>query len=144
MHIYKSEIDYKIYNAVMLITLLSISPIFFVGEFSPVLIIVLVIVAASLWLTYTVFHGIRYIINVEKQTLTVKIGFFTHGTYSIPEIKSVKKSNTWLSSPAASMDRIALKISFTPLVISPENRGQFINDLLSINPNIEIEEALLV
>ena len=72
----------------MLITLLSISPVFFVARFSVTLYIVLGLVAGSLWLTHTVFHGIRYAINPENQTLLVKIGFFKHGTYDIMEIKS--------------------------------------------------------
>lgn len=127
----------------MLITLLSIAPILFVDDFSIILLIVLGMVGASLWLIHTVFHGIRYMIDLEQQSLTVKIGFFTHGTYAIPEMKSIKKSNTWLSSPAASMDRIAIKIKFTPLVISPQDRPEFINDLLSINPEIDVEEGLL-
>ena len=59
------------------------------------------------------------------------------------EIKSIKKTNTWLSSPAASMDRIAIKIKFSPLVISPQNRMEFINDLLSLNPEIEVADDLL-
>ena len=141
--IYKSEIDYKIYNFVMLITLLSISPVFFVARFSVTLYIVLGLVVGSLWLTHTVFHGIRYAINPENRTLSVKIGFFKHGTYDIMEIKSIKKTNTWLSSPAASMDRIAIKIKFSPLVISPQNRMEFINDLLSLNPEIEVADDLL-
>ena len=141
--IYKSEIDYKIYNFVMLITLLSIAPVFFVAEFSATLYIVLGLVAGSLLLTHTVFHGIRYAINPENRTLSVKIGFFKHGTYDIMEIKSIKKTNTWLSSPAASMDRIAIKIKFSPLVISPQNRMEFINDLLSLNPEIEVADDLL-
>ena len=98
----------------MLITLLSIAPVFIVAEFSATLYIVLGLVAGSLLLTHTVFHGIRYAINPEKKTLSVKIGFFKHGTYDIMDIKSIKKTNTWLSSPAASMDRIAT-VSYTHL-----------------------------
>ena len=138
---YKSVIDYKIYNLVMLFTIASISPIFF-AEFSTVIYIVIGIVLASLWLTHTVFHGVRYTINVAEQSLLVKIGFFSYGTYDIMKVRSIKKSNSWLSSPAASLDRIELKIKFTPLIISPENRAQFIADLLSINPEIQVAERL--
>lgn len=142
VRIYKSEVDYRIYNFVMFITLLSIAPILFIDDFSIVLYVVLGMVAASLWLIHTVFHGVRYMINLEQETLTVKIGFFTYGTYAISEMKSIRRSNTWLSSPAASMDRIAIKIKFTPLVISPQHRPEFIKDLLSINPELEVQKEL--
>ncbi len=139
---YTSEVDRSMYFLVMGIVLISIAPIFFM-DLSLVLLIILITCLASAGLVHMVFYGIKYIVNFEEKTLLIKVGFITHGKYDIMKIRSVKKSNTWLSSPAASMDRIELKIKYSQVVISPSDRLQFIDDLLSIQPDIMVEQTLL-
>jgi len=60
------------------------------------------------------------------------------------EIKSIRKiyrTNNPLSSPALSLDRLAIVYNkFDEILISPKERNQFIDELLKINPSIEIQD----
>ncbi|WP_396155306.1 PH domain-containing protein [Flavobacterium macrobrachii] len=59
------------------------------------------------------------------------------------EIKTIRKiyrTNNPLSSPAMSLDRIAIVYNkFDEVLLSPKERDEFINELLKINPNIEVK-----
>ena len=59
------------------------------------------------------------------------------------EIKSIRKiyrTNNPLSSPALSLDRLAIVYNkFDEILISPKERNEFIDELLKINPSIEIQ-----
>ena len=58
----------------------------------------------------------------------------------IKTIRKIYRTNTPLSSPAMSLDRIAIVYNkFDEVLLSPEERDEFINELLKINPNIEIK-----
>ena len=48
----------------------------------------------------------------------------------IKSIRKIEETNTIISASANSFDR---------LVVSPENKEQFIEDLLAINPEIEVK-----
>ncbi|MDE5923080.1 MAG: PH domain-containing protein, partial [Muribaculum sp.] len=50
-------------------------------------------------------------------------------------------TRTILSSPAASMDRLAITFTNTrtPLVISPTDREKFIRTLTAMNPDIRVK-----
>lgn len=60
------------------------------------------------------------------------------------EIKSIRKiyrTNNPLSSPALSLDRLAIVYNkFDEILISPKDRNEFIDELLKINPSIEIQD----
>ncbi len=60
------------------------------------------------------------------------------------EIKSIRKiyrTNNPLSSPALSLDRLAIVYNkFDEIIISPKERNEFIDELLKINPSIEIQD----
>lgn len=60
------------------------------------------------------------------------------------EIKSIRKiyrTNNPLSSPALSLDRLAIVYNkFDEILISPRERNEFIDELLKINPSIEIQD----
>lgn len=102
------------------------------------LIIVCMAMLAFVILTLT---GIYYIIDGNH---LVVYTFFTPTAYPIDKIKEIKPTDSVLSSPATSLthrvaitfsDRKILK-STTPLIISPARRKEFIDRLLSINPDI--------
>ena len=58
----------------------------------------------------------------------------------IKTIRKVYRTKNPLSSPAMSLDRIAIVYNkFDEVLLSPEERDEFINELLKINPNIEIK-----
>lgn len=65
--------------------------------------------------------------------------------YPIDKIKEIKPTTSWLAAPAASISK-RLAITFTdksvlkssiPLIISPAHQSEFIDQLLSINPEIK-------
>jgi len=58
----------------------------------------------------------------------------------INSIKKIYKTKNPLSSPALSIDRIAIVYNkYDEVLISPKERMDFINQLLEINPNIEVK-----
>ncbi len=88
------------------------------------------------------FFSIYYRIDGDK---LVVYTFFIPKAYPIDKIKEIKPTKNILSSPATSLthrlaitftDRKILK-STTPLIISPVRKEGFIQQLLSINPEIQ-------
>ncbi len=48
-----------------------------------------------------------------------------------------------MSSPACSFDRIEVKYGkYEGVIISPENRKAFIDEVLKVNPKVEVHESL--
>jgi len=59
----------------------------------------------------------------------------------ISTIRKIYRTNNPLSSPALSLDRIAIVYNkFDEILISPKERNEFIKELLKINPSIEIKD----
>lgn len=88
------------------------------------------------------FLSIYYRIDGDKLEVYT---FFILTVYLIDKIKEIKPTKSVLSSPATSLthrlaitftDRKILK-STTPLIISPVRKEEFIQQLLSINPEIQ-------
>ena len=80
----------------------------------------------------------QYIIN-ENQ-LVVKSTWIVNERIDISKITKVEKSNSILSSPALSLDRLLVRYNkYDEVLISPKEKIEFINELLKINPNIEIK-----
>lgn len=58
----------------------------------------------------------------------------------IKNIKKIYKTRNPLSSPALSIDRIAIVYNkYDEVLISPKDKEQFVEDLLKINPTIEVK-----
>lgn len=78
-----------------------------------------------------------YIIEGDK--LTVKSMWIVHEKIDIAAIKKIEKSNSLLSSPALSLDRIAVRYNkFDEVYLSPKDKQAFADDLQELNPAIEI------
>jgi len=76
---------------------------------------------------------------LSDSDLRIKCGFFSDLTIKIDSIRSVSETNNPLSSPAASLDRLAIEYGkFDTVMISPKHKIEFINHLLRINPKIEL------
>lgn len=77
---------------------------------------------------------------VEDKTLKIRSGFLYKLTIDIHQIKKLEETNSPLSSPAASFDRLEIIYNkFDSVIISPKDKKAFIEDLLQINPSIEIK-----
>lgn len=77
-----------------------------------------------------------YVID-EQERLIIFCGF-RYATISIANIKSIKKSNSILAAPAASLNRIEICYNKKRVDISPKDKSRFIDALLNINPSIEV------
>lgn len=74
-------------------------------------------------------------------------GFFRPSKFPIAKISEIKSTKSLLSAPATSFThRLAIKFSdrkilnsSMPVIISPVRQKEFIDQLLSINPNIKVE-----
>lgn len=79
----------------------------------------------------------RYII-IENQ-LIVKSTWIVNERIDISKITKIEKSNSVLSSPALSLDRLSVRYDkYEEVLISPKEKKAFIDELLKANPNIEI------
>lgn len=131
MKIYKSKIDWWL--GLVLIYPICRSIISIVeGEWLGYLGVVLC-------LLFIVFisKSTRYII--DENQLVVKCMFIVNDKIEISKIKKIEKTNSILSSPALSLDRMAIRYNkFDEVYISPKDKQAFVNDLLKINPEIDV------
>ena len=91
-----------------------------------------------LCLLFVVFisKSTKYIIS--ENYLIVKCMFIVNDKIEISKIRKIEKTNSILSSPALSLDRIAVFYNkYDEVYISPKERQAFIDELLKINPEIE-------
>jgi len=92
-----------------------------------------VLFAFVLFLFFLFSKTIKY--KIEGENLMI--------WYTKIEIKSIRKiyrTKNPLSSPALSLDRIAIVYNkYDEILISPKERNEFIDELLKINPGIEIQ-----
>lgn len=93
-----------------------------------------ILFATGLFILYLA-HRTKYTISNGK--LDIKCGFLYHRNLEISRIKSIAKTSSLLSAPAASLDRIEIKYDQRGIVvISPIDKEAFAKDLLTVNPSI--------
>lgn len=86
-----------------------------------------------LWFWFTTFY-------VITDTKLVIRSAFIHINIPVYDIQSIQKITNILSSPALSLDRLKIVYdSEKSVLISPKNRGEFLEELLKLNPSIEVE-----
>jgi len=94
----------------------------------------LIIFISILW------FGTRYIIIGDK--LIIKCGFIRMAIIKIHDIVAIRRTYNPLGSPAVSLKRISIRLkpksNFPYILISPKNEKQFLDLLVSQNPNIEL------
>jgi hypothetical protein len=77
---------------------------------------------------------------IDKESLKIKSGFLYNAIIDIHSIRKIEESNSPLSSPAASFDRLEIIYNkYDSILISPKDKHSFIQDILKINPSIEIK-----
>ncbi|WP_420321226.1 PH domain-containing protein [Flagellimonas sp.] len=87
-----------------------------------------------------VFFSIYY--TIEGNILIIRIGFLTVKRIDISEIKMISKSNSWIGSPAASLDRLNIIYKkHSSILVSPKDKEGFIRELTRLNSNIEISKT---
>lgn len=84
------------------------------------------------------FTSISYTIIDDE--LKIKAVFLVNTKIPISSIHKIKETNNLISSPAASLDRLEIFYGkYDSIIISPLDKNEFIQDLLKINPNIEVD-----
>lgn len=129
---YKSKIGLGL-ALFLAVVLGGTSILMIIKQIWPAVIIDLVTIAFVSHMFLTTY----YIINGND--LIVKCGFLINMTIKIDSIKKIEETNNPLSSPAASLDRIEIDYNESDSVmISPKDKMDFINQLLTINEKIEV------
>lgn len=134
---HRSKISTSLVVFLSLAMLGPIYPVFITEGWSYSFVLYLAIIAALYaWIVHMLFNTTH---TIDNHTLRIKVGFITYPSVDIMDMKSISKSSSWLSSPAASFDRIAIKHGkYKKLIISPEDKLKFAQDMQSINPDISI------
>ena len=130
MKIYKSKVDWWLGLVLVYPIFRSVASII-EGEW-------IGYIGITLCLLFIVFisKSTRYIIS--EYHLIVKCMFIVNDKIEISKIRKIEKTNSILSSPALSLDRIAVFYNkYDEVYISPKERQAFIDELLKINPEIE-------
>lgn len=131
---YKSKISWKLiaFLAVMF------SFIGFEVVTNPVNWLALMVLLLCLLFIIHLFTSISY--TIIEDELKVKAGFLVNTKIPISSIHKIKETNNLISSPAASLDRLEIFYGkYDSIIISPLDKNEFIQDLLKINPNIEVD-----
>ena len=102
------------------------------------LIITSAVLALTAALCLIPLFSIRYV--VDGQMLHIECCFVFRSRFNIMDIKEISDTRTFLSAPAASLDRIRLRFrQGGDLIISPINKPEFIRLLCQINPEIIVK-----
>ncbi len=103
----------------------------------------IILAAAVLAIEILTFAGVKY--EIRGRELGIR-NFFRWTWYPIDKISEISSHRSFLSAPALSTDRIAIRFSdrailksTMPLEISPKRRDLFITTLLKINPGIALK-----
>lgn len=130
MKIYKSKVDWWLGLVLVYPIFRSVASIIegeWIGYIGIVLCLLFIVFISK---------STRYIIS--ENYLIVKCMFIVNDKIEISKIRKIEKTNSILSSPAFSLDRIAIKFNkYDEVYISPKERQAFIDELLKINPEIE-------
>ncbi len=84
-----------------------------------------------------ILTGTRY--TITGTTLKVKAGFIINISVDIMTIKAISETDSILSAPATSLDRLEITYNkYDSVVISPKNKAEFISDILAINSQVAV------
>ncbi|MCC8120027.1 MAG: PH domain-containing protein [Bacteroidales bacterium] len=149
MKTFRSKIDWWIWVGILVILALIFTPMFVYddGDWWILLACIVVCLIPPVWMIWRV----KYVISGD--TLIV-YNINNKSRYPISKIKTIIKSRNLLPGPALSHDRINIifdgsvvvrygtfrsKSIGVPLVVSPCHQSEFIKDLTSINPSIQLK-----
>ncbi len=125
-----------IWGVLLVVFLLSFNAALENPKTTDILILLAVWLSAGIFMS-SVWFGTGY--YVSNGQLIAKIGPFVHSKIAIDKITEISKTNSWISAPANSLDRLAIKSNENLLVmVSPKDKWGFVELLKSINPNIKI------
>ena len=119
--IYYSKVSYTLLMIVFVVFFGPLIPNYIYSGFnSKMSFMTLALIILYVLILY-MFFNTTY--NIEKEKLYIKCGFFKYRPVNIMEMKKVSKSSNFISSPAASFDRIQITYTkFEEIIISPKKK----------------------
>ncbi|HIV74974.1 MAG TPA: PH domain-containing protein [Candidatus Pseudogracilibacillus intestinigallinarum] len=100
-----------------------------------------IISALILTLLLWIWFGTGY--RIEGKFLKVRHGPL-NCKIKIKEIKKIRRTNNPFIAPALSVDRLEILFGkYDVINISPKSESEFINSLLIVNPNIQLDDISL-
>lgn len=86
----------------------------------------------------TVLFNLYY--TVDGGLLSIKLGFVVIKKIDIHSIKMIAETNSLISSPAASLDRLEIIYNdHDSVIISPKDKSGFIDHITKVNPEVVIQ-----
>ena len=129
---YPSKIGYGLLSFVLILIVAPSVMVSSVGNWVGFGILLLTLLFALY-----VFLSIYYV--VDGNILVIRVGFLINKKIKISTIQSIAESNSWIGSPAASLDRLNVVYNkHNSILISPRDKSGFINHLIQINPQIAV------
>lgn len=139
MKVYPSRISVSMVVFLILMMGYTGYHVFRSGEIVP-----MIIFAVIFLFVFTIFFTIKYYIDPDTKTLSIKVCWIPSGSIDLTQVKEIRKSHSILSAPAASLKRICLDVKGGPdLLLSPRYQYDFIEEIKKINPDVKIDEQLL-
>lgn len=139
MKVYSSRVSVLLTCFIMLMMGYTGYVVYKSGDIVPVIVLALVFL-----FVLAILLTIRYYVDPETKTLKIKVCGLPSGTVDLTQVKRIYKSNSILSAPAASLNRICLDIKAGPdILVSPRYQQDFLEEIRKINPEIDIEARLL-
>ena len=133
---YPSKVSYGLLTFIFLVFYGPLIPVLVNGELNVKLIGILVFL--TLIFTFIVHLFLKTYYTIDKDQLKIKCGVFSYKSIDITDIKEISSTNNILASPAPSFERIEIKYgTFDEIILSPNDKIKFANDLKMINPNIK-------
>ena len=131
MKIYKSKISSGLLIFIYSIIGIDALVMIFLKNWIAISILLLL----SLFILH-IFRNTWY--RIEGNLLQIKSGFIYRSTIDIGTIKRISSTRSFFSAPALSLDRLeVLYNKFDSVLISPENKEEFVDELKKINPSIQ-------
>jgi hypothetical protein len=130
--VYRTKISWGLWIPVFL--MLTITGAFMVRDGAwPGLIVNLFVLFMIIHLLTNTYY------EIEGDLLTIRSGIIYKKSIEVSRIRKITETNNPLSAPAASLDRLAIMYDkWTTVLISPENKEQFIAHMLQLNSAIEV------
>jgi ABC-type bacteriocin/lantibiotic exporter with double-glycine peptidase domain len=130
---YNSKIDRGIILPILVV-------LFVVGLFMTLMKIWIGFLVILLLLTFIIHMLLTTQYKIVGRTLKVKSGVFVNKVVNIDTISKIIETNSTLSSPANSLDRLELRYNkFERIIISPKDKNGFIKTLSELKPDIDIQ-----
>lgn len=129
-HIHRSKIGLEILIPIVFVvgtvTTIMIVNMVFVG---------LIVCGLMIALLTNVYLGTYYKITSHHH-LVIKCGILEKFDIDIKDIERMDATREWLSSPALSLDRLAITYKGGRVVISPRDKRKFLDDVRRANPKL--------